>query len=106
MIGILRTAVFAVSLLLPVAASAAQTQYQLRVDGLACPFCAYGIEKELKRTDGVESLEIDINAGIVTVTMAEGAAMTEEKARQIVKDAGFTLAGFEKVETGAEGTKD
>ncbi len=76
MTGILRTAVFAVSLLLPVAASAAQTQYQLRVDGLACPFCAYGIEKELKRTNGVESLEIDINAGIVTVTVAEGAAMT------------------------------
>ena len=97
MTGILRTAVFAVSLLLPVAASAAQTQYQLRVDGLACPFCAYGIEKELKRTNSVESLEIDINAGIVTVTMAEGAAMTEAQASRIVEDAGFTLGGFEKV---------
>ncbi len=106
MTGILRTAVFAVSLLLPVAASAAQTQYQLRVDGLACPFCAYGIEKELKRTDGVESLKIDINTGIVTVTMAEGAAMTEAQASRIVEDAGFTLGGFEKVETAAEGTKD
>ncbi len=97
MTGILRTAVFAVSLLLPVAASAAQTQYQLRVDGLACPFCAYGIEKELKRTDGVESLEIDINAGTVTVTMAEGATMTEDQAGRIVEDAGFTLGGFEEV---------
>ena len=106
MARIIRTAVFALSLLLPVAAFAAQTQYQLRVDGLACPFCAYGIEKELKRTDGVLSLDIDINAGTVTVTMADGAAMTEEKAQQIVKDAGFTLAGFEKVETATEGTKD
>ncbi|MCH9000763.1 MAG: heavy-metal-associated domain-containing protein [Proteobacteria bacterium] len=106
MTGILRTAVFALSLLLPVAAVAAQTQYQLRVDGLACPFCAYGIEKELMRTDGVESLEIDINAGTVTVTMAEGAAMTEAQASRIVEDAGFTLGGFEMVETGAEGTKD
>ena len=97
MTGILRTAVFAVSLLLPVAAVAAQTQYQLRVDGLACPFCAYGIEKELKRTEGVESLEIDINAGTVTVTMAEGAAMTEDQASRIVADAGFTLGGFEEL---------
>ncbi len=101
MTGTLRTAVFALSLLLPVAAFAAQTQYQLRVDGLACPFCAYGIEKELKRTDGVESLEIDINAGTVTVTMAEGAAMTEAQASRIVEDAGFTLGGFEKVRTQA-----
>ena len=98
MTGILRTAVFAVSLLLPVAAFAAQTQYQLRVDGLACPFCTYGIEKELERTDGVESLEIDINAGIVTVTMAEGAAMTEAQASRIVEDAGFTLGGFEELQ--------
>ena len=106
MARIVRTVAFAISLLLPVAAFAAQTQYQLRVDGLACPFCAYGIEKELTRTDGVEGIDIDINAGTVTVTMADGAAMTEEKAQQIVKDAGFTLAGFEKVETAAEGTKD
>ena len=106
MARIIRPAVFALSLLLPVAAFAAQTQYQLRVDGLACPFCAYGIEKELTRTDGVEGINIDISAGIVTVTMADGAAMTEEKAQQIVKDAGFTLAGFEEVETAGEGTKD
>ena len=65
-----------------------------------------GIEKELTRTDGVEGIDIDIGAGIVTVTMADGAAMTEEKAQQIVQDAGFTLAGFEKIETAAEGTKD
>ena len=97
MTGILRTAVFALSLLLPVAAVAAQTQYQLRVDGLACPFCAYGIEKELKRTEGVAAIAIDINAGIVTVTMAEGATMIEAKASQIVKDAGFTLRGFKQV---------
>ena len=71
MARIIRTAVFALSLLLPVAAFAAQTQYQLRVDGLACPFCAYGIEKELTRTDGVEGIDIDIKAGIVTVTMAD-----------------------------------
>ena len=101
MTRILRTAVFALSLLLPVAAVAAQTQYQLRVDGLACPFCAYGIEKELLRRDGVESLEIDINAGIVTITMAEGAAMTEAQASRIVEDAGFTLGGFEELRTQA-----
>ncbi len=45
MIRITRTAVFALALLLPLSAFAAPSQYQLRVDGLACPFCAYGIEK-------------------------------------------------------------
>jgi len=101
MIRIIRTAVFAFSLLLPVAAFAAPTQYQLRVDGLACPFCAYGIEKELKRTEGVAGIAIDINAGTVTVTMTEGATLTEAKAGRIVKDTGFTLRAFEEVRTPA-----
>ncbi len=95
---IVRTTAFTLSLfLLPVLAFAAPAQYQWRVDGLACPFCAYGIEKELKRTDGVENIRIDINAGTVTVTMAEGGTMTEAQASRIVDDAGFTLGGFEEV---------
>jgi copper chaperone CopZ len=106
MTRIIRTAVFALALLLPMTAFAAQTQYRLQVDGLACPFCAYGIEKELTKTEGLESIDIDINAGTVTVTMAEGAAMTKAQADRIVKDAGFTLSGFEKIEATAENTKD
>jgi copper chaperone CopZ len=92
MTRILRTAVFALAFLLPATAFAAQ--YKLQVDGLACPFCAYGIEKELIRTDGLETIDIDINAGTVTVTMAEGATMSEAQADRIVKDAGFTLREF------------
>ncbi len=107
MARIVRSAVFALSVLLvPVAAFAAQTQYQLQVDGLACPFCAYGIEKELKRTDGVERIDIDINAGTVTVTMADGATMTEAQAARIVADAGFTLGGFKEAPAQASTQQD
>ncbi|MAN62606.1 MAG: hypothetical protein CMI60_11755 [Parvibaculum sp.] len=106
MIRIIRTAVFALVALLPVTVFAAQTQYRLQVDGLACPFCAYGIEKELTRTDGIAAIDIDINAGAVTVTTIEGATMTEAQADQIVKDAGFTLRGFEKIKARAESGKD
>jgi len=97
MIGNLRIILLTLSLLLSFGASAAPTQYELSVDGLACPFCAYGIEKKLNATDGVENIFIDINAGTVTVTMAESASMSEDVARRIVKDAGFTLAGFRKL---------
>ena len=98
MVGIIRIAVLAVSLVLPTLnAWANPATYQLRIYGLACPFCAYGVEKKLVRTEGVKSIKIDIDAGIVTVIMASGATLSEAKAKQIVKDAGFTLAGFEKV---------
>ena len=42
-----------VALFLATTALAGQPRYNLSVDGLACPFCAYGIEKELAGLDGV-----------------------------------------------------
>lgn len=74
----------------------ADETYRLQVDGLACPFCAYGIEKKLNDTDGVESLDIRINEGVVLVTVREGADFDEARAKRIMEEAGFTLSGFEK----------
>ena len=69
--------------------------YKLYVDGLACPFCAYGVEKKVGGLDGVEKIDIDIDGGIVEVTLADGASLDEATAKQAVDDAGFTLRKFE-----------
>ena len=81
-------------LLVPVRAYAVPEVYQLGVDGLACPYCAYGIEKQLSYIDGVENIEVNIKKGQVIVTMVEGAVLSEERARQATADAGFTLRSF------------
>ena len=70
---------------------AAGTQYNLRVDGLACPFCAYGIEKKLVKSEGVESVTFDLEKGLVKVKTKEGVKLSEETIRKLVNDAGFTL---------------
>jgi len=70
---------------------AAGSIYSLRVDGLACPFCAYGIEKKLKRTEGVESVDIDLKNGLVVVRTTAGRVFTEDQLRQLVEDAGFSM---------------
>jgi len=85
-------------LLMSASAFAAQQVYKLRVDGLACPFCAYGVEKKLNAIKGVREVGVDIASGIVNVTMAEGAGLDEATAKQAVKDAGFTLRGFEPIQ--------
>ena len=81
-------------LLPPVGVYAASEVYELGVDGLACPYCAYGIEKQLSYIDGVENIEVNIKKGQVIVTMVEGAVLSEERARQATADAGFTLRSF------------
>ncbi|NQU60223.1 MAG: heavy-metal-associated domain-containing protein [Rhodospirillales bacterium] len=68
--------------------------YKLYVNGLACPFCAYGVEKKVSGLDGVEKVEIDIDGGIVTVTLADGAILDKSNAAKAVDEAGFTLREF------------
>jgi mercuric ion binding protein len=73
--------------------------YRLHVDGLSCPFCAYGLEKKLGEVDGVQSLETNIKDGTVTVTMKDGAPLSEASAKQAVKAAGFSLRKLEPVQS-------
>ncbi len=103
MIGTLRSLAFGLSLIvLAGAALAAPPAYKLRVDGLTCPFCAYGIEKKLSVIAGVKTIDVDIRSGTVTVTMTEGAKLDEAMAREAVKAAGFGLGGFEEVPAAAQ----
>ena len=69
---------------------AQQEQVNVRVDGLSCPFCAYGLEKQLIKLDGVENLQIDIEKGLVTFHVQEGKSIPEEEINEAIKKAGFT----------------
>lgn len=83
-------------LLWSLAALAAGTQYAMRVDGLACPYCAYGIEKKLKQIEGVERIDVNLEKGLVTVDVREGVTLTEPRMKQLFKDAGFTYRSMTK----------
>ncbi len=84
--------------LIPLSATGAEDQavYTLQADGLACPFCAYGIEKQLARIDGVKSVETDVKSGTVIITMKPGATLHEADANRAVEAAGFSMGDFRK----------
>lgn len=86
----------------------ADTRYALRIDGLACPYCAYGVEKKLKALDGVDesTFEIMLNEGLVVFHAKDDAAITEESLKQLVDDAGFTLRGLESQSISNEDRED
>lgn len=37
--------------------------FEVQVDGLGCPFCAYGLEKKFKEFKGIKEVKIDIETG-------------------------------------------
>ncbi|WP_456427325.1 heavy-metal-associated domain-containing protein [Rhodocaloribacter sp.] len=61
----------------------------VEVGGLACPFCAYGIEKRLKKLDEVAELSVLLEEGKVELKVKEGAKISEASIRKAVADAGF-----------------
>lgn len=78
-------------LLWSLTALAAGAQYVMRVDGLACPYCAYGIEKKLKQIDGVEAIDVDLDRGLVTVNVRDDVKLEDAQMKQLFQDAGFTF---------------
>ena len=89
-------------------ATAEPLTYRVGVDGLQCPFCAFGVERELIRIEGVDRIEVNLDEGVIIISMADDASLDEtsldqaiasaEKAvRRAVDNAGFTLRGFERV---------
>ena len=67
-----------------------KTYIKIVVDGLSCPFCAYGLEKKLKHVAGSEDVFISLAEGQATITVTKGKEPTKAELETIVKDAGFT----------------
>ncbi len=89
--------VFAVLFLIgSVQANAAGTRYDIQVNGLACPFCAYSIEKKFKKIDGVQNVKVELEAGKVVVDTADGVKLTEPQLIELFKEAGFTFKGVQE----------
>lgn len=72
----------------------AASVHSFKVDGLACPFCSYGVEKQLKAIPGVKGVRISIKTSTVTVTMMDGTRLKKAQADRAVKNAGFTMRNF------------
>ncbi len=72
------------------ASFAAGTNYNIRVDGLACPFCAYGIEKKFKKMEGISNIQVDLDKGLVSVDAKEGVELKEGEMKTLFNDSGFT----------------
>lgn len=79
-----------------VAPTSAPQRIELEVHGLSCPFCAYGLERKLKKIEGLDSLNIDFRTGAVLMLVRDGSKATDQRIRELVRDAGFEVAAIER----------
>jgi len=76
-----------------------QVQYDLRVDGMTCPFCAATSEKALKKIEGVTKVSTDLDTATISVCAGEAIDMADEKLAKLFKKKGFTYVSKTKQET-------
>ena len=75
---------------LPAAWSADQEVVDIGVSGLACPFCAFSLEKNLSKLLEVDSAEVDLAANSARVVIKADHTADLEQIKQAIVKAGFT----------------
>lgn len=65
-------------------------QIEVQVDGLGCPFCAYGLEKKFKEFKGIKDVKIEMETGLFNFTYPSEKEMTLEQVESQVDKAGYT----------------
>ena len=99
----LATAVILAALLISPSFLAAQTagknelkpKVTVRVDGLTCPFCAYGLEKRIKEIPAVQESIISLEDGIVELIPRAGQHIDIDEVKAAVIAGGFTPRGVQ-----------
>ena len=63
-------------------------RYEVRVDGLSCPFCVRGLEKKLQALAGASHVQVDLETG--RARLESRAPLLPEALDKAVRDAGFS----------------
>lgn len=78
---------------------------RVEVKGLACPFCAYGLEKRLKET-GAEKVKIYVDKGLAEAVYPEKRSLDVDGLKEAVKKGGFTPGAIQVQARGSISEKD
>jgi len=68
-----------------------EQRYEMRVAGLACPFCASGIERKITELPGVKDFEADLGAARITFAVERDRVVTPEAVYDAIREAGFSI---------------
>jgi len=65
-------------------------RFTVQVDGLGCPFCAYGLEKKFKEFKGIKKVKIEMETGMMNFQYPAKKALTIAQIEKQVEKAGYT----------------
>jgi len=94
----LRSAAIGLTLLLvlfPAPAHAQVEEVKITVDGLTCNLCAAGLDRSLRKLDGVTGVKVTLATQVATMRLKPGVRVAPDQLRAAVERAGQSLVGVE-----------
>ena len=91
-----RTILLSVVLALSSTAVFGDVQYNIRVDGITCPFCVATSERALKKISGVHAVGANLETGTIFVCADSRVTFTDPQLKELFLDKGFTYRSFEQ----------
>jgi len=76
--------------LVPLAAHAEYEQVNLTVFGMDCAPCAHAIHVSMKGIQGVNTVDVDLNTGLVAIKLTPGNSASMRQFNEAVEKNGFT----------------
>ncbi len=69
--------------------------FTVQVDGLGCPFCAYGLEKRFNDLKGIKNIAIEMETGTMTFKFPTTENLSIAEVEKQVDNAGYTATSVE-----------
>lgn len=73
-----------------IAQSKKMDAFTVKVDGLGCSFCAFGLEKKFKEFKGIKKMQIDIETGVLKFEYPKDKNLSIAEVQNKVDKAGYT----------------
>lgn len=91
------TLAIALSLFSSATFAATQT-IKANVNGMVCAFCAQGIEKKMRALSQTKDVYVNLKQRIVAVELKDGQTLSDEKVKDVIKNAGYDVTSIEMSE--------
>jgi len=84
----------ALALIIALSGPAYAETIKASVNGLVCAFCATGIEKTFRTQAAVDTVNVDLDNKLVTITTKPQQTLDDATITKLITDAGYSVTGI------------
>ena len=95
----MRTFILTFTVLIALSSVAYAETIKVSVNGMVCAFCVTGIEKSFNAQPAVDTVKVDLDTKLVTITTKQDQNIDDETVKKVITDAGYSVTGITREES-------